>query len=187
MNLRCRLSNLALWCSLSLPLAAVAQMPMSGSAAATPAQTYGKLMSGMQGEITSAAEAMPADKYNFAPTQGEFTGVRTFGQQVKHLAEANYEFFDGWNVGPAPDEASIEKLTSKDDIVKALKDSYVYAHKAIDSITASNAFESLGKDKGTRAGMAAFCIAHSMDHYGQMVVYLRLNGIIPPASRKPGS
>ena len=183
MNLRHRLSRLALCCTLSLPLAAIAQIPVA-SPATTPAQIYGKLMTGMQGEITSAAEAMPADKYNFAPTQGEFSGVRTFGGQVKHLAEANYEFFDGWNIGPAPKEADIEALTSKDDIVKALKDSYVYAHKAIDTITAANAFESLGKDKGTRAGTAAFCIAHSMDHYGQMVVYLRMNDIIPPASRK---
>ncbi len=186
MNLHSRLARLALCCSLSLPLATLAQMPMS-SAPGDPAQIYGKLMSGMQSEIISAAEAMPADKYNFAPTQGEFTGVRTFGQQVKHLAESNYEFFDGWNIGPAPQEADIEKLTSKDDIVKALKDSYVYAHKAIDTITAANAFESLGKDKGTRAGTAAFCIAHAMDHYGQIVVYLRLNGIVPPASRKSGN
>ena len=186
MNLRRSLSDLALCCSLALPLAAIAQMPMSSSASG-PAQIYGRLMTGMQGEITSAAEAMPADKYNFAPTQGEFTGVRTFGGQIKHLAEANYEFFDGWNIGPAPKEADIEALTSKDDIVKALKDSYVYAHKAIDTITAANAFDSLGKDKGTRAGAAAFCIAHSMDHYGQMVIYLRLNGIVPPASRKSGS
>jgi len=180
---RC-LPKLAIFCSLALP--AVAQMAMS-SPAAGPAQIYGRLLSGTEKEITGAAEAMPADKYNFAPTQGEFTGVRTFGGQVKHLAESNYEFFDGWNVGPAPDEASIEKLTSKDDILKALSDSYVYAHKAIDTITAANAFQSLGKDKGTRAGMAAFCVAHSMDHYGQMVVYLRMNGIIPPASRKSGS
>jgi uncharacterized damage-inducible protein DinB len=181
---RCQpLVRLVLCCSLALPVAAYAQMDMS-SPAASPAQTYNKLMSGMEKEITSAAEAMPADKYNFAPTQGEFKGVRTFGGQVKHLAEANYEFFDGWNIGPAPKEADIEKLTSKDDILKALKDSYVYAHKAIDTITASNAFESMGKDKGTRAGAAAFCIAHSMDHYGQMVVYLRMNGIVPPASRK---
>ena len=127
-------------------------------------------MTGMEKEITSAAEAMPEDKYNFAPTQGEFKGVRTFGQQVKHLAEANYEFFDGWNVGTAVDDASIEKLTSKADILKALADSFAYAHKAIDSITAANAFQSLGKDKGTRAGDAAFCLAHSMDHYGQIVV-----------------
>jgi hypothetical protein len=108
-----------------------------------------------------------------------------FGGQVKHLAEANYEFFDGWNVGTPVDEAAIEKLTSKDDILKAHSDSCVYAHKAIDTIT-TNAFDSLGKDKGARAGMAAYCIAHSMDHYGQMVVYLRLNAIVPPASRKPG-
>jgi uncharacterized damage-inducible protein DinB len=185
LNLR-RLPLLALCCSLCLPVAAVAQMGASG-AATSPAKVYGGLMSGMEKEITSAAEAMPADKFNFAPTQGEFTGVRTFGQQVKHLAEANYEFFDDWNIGPAPKEADIEALTSKDDIVKALKDSYVYAHKAMDTITAANAFDSLGKDKGTRAGTAAFCIAHAMDHYGQMVIYLRMNGIVPPASRKSGS
>jgi uncharacterized damage-inducible protein DinB len=161
-------------------------MSMS-SPASSPAQIYGKLMTGTQGEITGAAEAMPADKYNFAPTHGEFTGVRTFGQQVKHLAESNYEFFDNWDVGPAPDAASIEKLINKDDILKALSDSYIYAHKAVDTITAANAFESLGKDKGTRAGMAAYCIAHSMDHYGQLVIYLRMNGIVPPASRQPGN
>ena len=85
---------------------------------------------------------------------------------------------------PRPKSPTSKALTSKDDIVKALKDSYVYAHKAIDTITPANAFDSLGKDKGTRAGTAAFCIAHAMDHYGQMVVYLRMNGIIPPASRK---
>jgi uncharacterized damage-inducible protein DinB len=177
-------AQLALCCALIVPPVAFAQSPMSAPSAASPAQTYGKLMSGMEKEITSAAEAMPADKYDFAPTQGEFKGVRTFGGQVKHLAEANYEFFDGWNIGTAVDDASIEKLTSKADILKALADSYVFAHKALDSITAANAFESLGKDRGTRAGTAAFCLAHAMDHYGQMVVYLRLNGIIPPASRK---
>jgi uncharacterized damage-inducible protein DinB len=178
------LTPIAFCCALTLPTVALAQMSVPMTAAPTPAQTYGKLMSGMEKEITGAAEAMPADKYDFVPAQGEFKGVRTFGGQVKHLAEANYEFFDSWNIGTAVDEASIEKLTTKADILKALADSYVYAHKAIDSITAANAFESMGKDKGTRAGVAAFCIAHSMDHYGQMVVYLRMNGIIPPASRK---
>ena len=180
------LSKLALCCSLCYPAATLAQMSSSAPTATTPAQVYGRLMTNTQKEITSAAEAMPADKYNFAPTQGEFTGVRTFGQQVKHLAEANYGFFDGWNVGTPIADADIEKLTSRDDILKALSDSYVYAHRAIDSITAANAFEQMGKN-GTRTGLAAFCIAHSMDHYGQMVVYLRLNGIVPPASRKSGS
>jgi len=159
-------------------------MSMANTPNPTPAQTYNKLLSGMEKEITSAAEAMPADKYDFAPTQGEFKGVRTFGQQVKHLAEANYEFFEGWNVGTPVDPAAIEKLTTKADILKALADSYVYAHKGFDSITAANAFTPLDKQGDTRAGMAAFCLAHSMDHYGQIVVYLRMNGIIPPASRK---
>ncbi len=177
---------IALLCCLAVPATFTYAQ---SSTQATPADTYNHLMSLQESEVVGAAEAMPADKYNFAPTQGEFKGVRTFGQQVKHLAEANYEFFEGWNVPGAVKDDDIEKLTSKDDIVKALKDSYVYAHKAIDTITAANAFEVMGtgERKSTRAMLAAFCIAHSMDHYGQMVVYLRMNGIVPPASRKSGT
>jgi uncharacterized damage-inducible protein DinB len=188
LKLHACLLNLALCCAVGLPAAAVAQTPMSSTATShtNPAQVYGKLLSGFEKEITGAAEAMPADKYSFAPTQGEFKGVRSFGEQVKHLAEANYEFFDGWNVGTPVADPVIEKLTTKAEILKALSDSYAYAHKAIDSITAANAFDAMGKEGDTRAGTAAFCLAHSMDHYGQMVVYLRMNGIVPPASRKSG-
>jgi uncharacterized damage-inducible protein DinB len=166
-------------------LAASATMVHAQTAQSVPGDTYNHLMSMLEKEIVGAADAMPADKYNFAPTQGEFKGVRTFGQQVKHLAESNYDFFENWNVPGAVKEADIEKLTSKDDIVKALKDSFTYAHSALSTITAANAFtiEGSGERKWTRGGMAAFCIAHSMDHYGQMVVYLRMNGIVPPASR----
>ncbi len=169
-------------------LAASATFTYAQPAQAVPGDTYNHLMTLLEKEIVGAADAMPADKYNFAPTQGEFKGVRTYGQQVKHLAESNYEFFEGWNVPGAVKEADIEKLTSKDDIMKALKDSYTYAHSALSTITAANAFtiEGSGEHKYTRGGMAAFCIAHSMDHYGQMVVYLRLNGIVPPASRQGG-
>jgi len=152
----------------------------------SPALTYGKLLTGMEQEFVSAAEAMPEDKYNFAPptTAGEFKGVRTFGQQIKHVAEANYFFFGGPNFSQADDKAksdAIEKLTSKADIVQALKDSFVTAHAFVDGITPENAF--VMTSNGTRAGMAAFGIAHFMDHYGQIVVYLRMNGIVPPASR----
>jgi uncharacterized damage-inducible protein DinB len=153
-------------------------------AAMPPAQVYGKLLTQMEGEFVSAAEAMPEDKYNFSPTTGEFKGVRTFGQQVKHVAEANYYFFAGAKFSEAEDKArtdAIEKLTSKADIVKALKDSFVMAHAFVDSITPENAF--VNTEHGTRGGMAAFGMAHFMDHYGQMVVYLRMNGIVPPASR----
>jgi uncharacterized damage-inducible protein DinB len=179
-----RMFCIALLCSLAIPAAFThAQVTQ-----AVPGDTYNHLMTMLEKEVVGAAEAMPADKYNFAPTQGEFKGVRTFGAQVKHLAEANYEFFEGWGVQGAVKDADIEKLTSKDDIVKALKDSYTYAHSALSTITAANAFtiEGSGERKWTRGGLAAFCIAHSMDHYGQMVVYLRMNGIVPPASRQGG-
>jgi len=150
-----------------------------------PSQVYEKLLSGMEKEFVDAAEAMPADKFDFAPTTGEFKGVRTFGGQVKHIAEANYYFFGGGKMTEAEDKAkseSIEKLTSKDDIIKALKESFAVAHAYIAEITDENDF--VMTKNGTRGGMSTFGIAHLMDHYGQMVVYLRMNGIVPPASRK---
>ncbi|HEX4007553.1 MAG TPA: DinB family protein [Acidobacteriaceae bacterium] len=157
-----------------------------------PADSLNAVMNIMQGEVVGAAEAMPAEKYDFAPpaTDGLFTGVRTFGAQVKHLAEANYEFFEGWGLSGAVDSKTIEALKTKDDIVKALKDSYTFAHAAVNSITPENAFLSVpgpAQWKPTRTSMATFCMAHSMDHYGQMVEYLRMNGIVPPASRQSGS
>jgi hypothetical protein len=167
-------------------------MTAAAPATQTPADSLNALMGLLQQEVVGAAEAMPADKFDFAPpaTMGEFKGVRTFGAQVKHLAEANYEFFQGWTVpgATAVDSKTIEALTTKDDIVKALKDSYTYAHAAIGTITPDNAFLVMGKPPraATRVFLASFCIAHSMDHYGQMVEYLRMNGIIPPASR-PGA
>jgi uncharacterized damage-inducible protein DinB len=151
-----------------------------------PAQVYGKLLTGMEQEFVGAAEAMPEDKYNFAPPAalGEFKGVRTFAQQLKHVAETNYYFFGGPEYTDAGSKAmadSIEKLTTKAEILKALKDSFAKGHSFVDTITPENAF--IMTTHGTRAGMAAFGIAHFMDHYGQMVEYLRMNGIVPPASR----
>jgi len=151
-----------------------------------PAQVYGKLLSLMEQQFVGAAEAMPEDKYDFAPAAslGEYKGVRTFAQEIKHVAEANSYFFSGPSFSEADAKVKsevIDKLTSKADIVKALKDSFAQAHATIDAITPENAF--IMTSHGTRAGMAAFGIAHFMDHYGQMVEYLRMNGIVPPASR----
>jgi uncharacterized damage-inducible protein DinB len=153
---------------------------------ASPSQVYGKLLAGQAEEVISAAEAMPADKYNFAPTSGDFKGVRTFAQQITHIASAQYFFFGGFGTKPTIDPKSIEKLTSKDDIVKALKDSFAFAQQAAGTITTENAFEEITQIDGTntRASITAFSLAHTNDHYGQMVVYLRMNGIVPPASRK---
>lgn len=152
----------------------------------TPAQVYGKLLGLVEKEFVSAAEAMPDDKFNFSPSQGEFKGVRSFGAQIKHVAEANWYFFGG-NMSEAEGKAktdAIEKLTTKAEILQALKDSLTQAHTFVDGITPENAF--VTTEHGTRGGMAAFGIEHMMDHYGQMVVYLRMNGIVPPASRGNG-
>lgn len=150
-----------------------------------PAQVYGKLLDQMEKQFVSAAEAMPEDKYDFAPpvSAGDFKGVRSFSAQVKHVSEANYYFFGG-GTPEAELKAkhdAIEKLKTKAEIVQALKDSFAQAHTFVDSITAENAF--VMTSNGTRGGMAAFGLAHFMDHYGQMVEYLRMNGIVPPASR----
>ena len=152
-----------------------------------PAEDYGKLLSLIEGEFVSAAEAMPEDKFDFAPPAGtgSFDGVRNFGQQVKHVAGSNYYFFGDSDFTEAATKAKqdeIEKLTTKADIIKALKDSLAQAHKYVGGLTAANA--SIKSGFGTRGSMAALGMAHMMDHYGQMAVYLRMNNIVPPASQK---
>lgn len=168
--------------------AAAPAKPAVGTVVA-PAQVYGKLLTLLEKGFVSAAEAMPEEKYGFAPTAalGEFKDARTFGEEVKHVADANYYFFGGTlsdDEAKAKTEA-IKKLKTKAEIVQSVKDSFVQAHSFVDGITPENAFVTMANG-GTRAGMASFGIAHFMDHYGQMAVYLRLNGIVPPASR-PGN
>jgi uncharacterized damage-inducible protein DinB len=180
---------------LALPVTSFAQaaggskpnVPLAAPTIA-PAESLNALLGMVEKQVVGAAEAMPADKYDFAPTgPGDFKGVRTFGAQVRHIAQANYEFFKGWDVPGAVDPKSLDSLKTKDELVKALNDSFTYAHAAINSITPENAFSTVQgppQMKLTRVSTAAFAIAHPMDHYGQMVEYLRMNGIIPPASRK---
>jgi uncharacterized damage-inducible protein DinB len=144
-------------------------------------------------EVVSAAEAMPEDKYSFAPTNGEFKGVRTFAEEVKHIAFANHLFF-GPLMGETIDAKSIEEnangpvnLKTKAEIVQYLKDSFALGHRALSGITAENAVTPLAKPVfpflSTRLAIASIGTWHPMDHYGQMVEYLRMNGIVPPASR----
>ena len=168
--------------SIALAQAAAPAKPAVGTVM-SPATTYGSVLSIMEKQFVGAAEAMPEDKYNFAPapTLGEFKGVRSFGDQVKHVAETNWYFFHAPTKPMVDNRADIEKLKTKAEIVQALKDSFVQAHAYVDGITAENAF--VMTEHGTRAGMAAFGVAHLMDHYGQLVIYLRMNGIVPPASR----
>ena len=157
----------------------------------TIAQVMDRGISSVEGEFVPAAEAMPEDKYSFAPTGGEFKGVRTFGQQVKHVAAVNYLVGASILQEKPPIELGGENgpdaIKSKADIVKFLKDSFVYVHKALTSVNESNLLKPIkspfGNDKTNRLAMGTLIAAHCFDHYGQMVVYLRMNSIVPPASR----
>lgn len=148
-------------------------------------------VSGVEHEVVPAAEAMPDDKFNFAPTQGDFKGVRTFAQQIKHIAAVNY-MLGGAILSEKPPvdlggENGPDSITSKADVVKFLKDSFAYLHKAMNTIDESNVLGQVqspfGANKVSRLGLSAIAISHPLDHYGQMVEYLRMNNIIPPASR----
>lgn len=148
-------------------------------------------LSGVEKEFVSAAEAMPEDKYEFAPTNGEFKGVRNFGTQVKHVAAVNYLVGAAILGEKMPvdigDENGPASIKSKADIVKFLKDSFAYMHKAAASVNEGNAVASIkspfGQGTTTRLGMSTLIVGHCFDHYGQIVEYLRMNGIVPPASR----
>ena len=143
--------------------------------------------------IVSAADAMPADKYGFVPTDGEFKGVRTFGQQVKHLAAANH-ILAAAALGEEPpadagDEAGPETVRTKGEILNYLNGSFAHLSKAIDAIGQPNLsanpspISPLKKGEATRSALVVESLFHAADHYGQMVEYLRMNGVVPPASR----
>jgi uncharacterized damage-inducible protein DinB len=141
--------------------------------------------------VVSAAEAMPEEKYSYAPTAGEFAGIRTFAQQIKHLAANNYRMAAYiLNQAPTPDqesEAGPDTVQSKAQIMDYLKGSFALLHRAMATINEGNMLKPLAASPGplqkTRLQLAVDAVAHSNDHYGQMVEYLRMNGIIPPASR----
>jgi hypothetical protein len=148
----------------------------------------------VQSQIVSAADAMPAVKYGFAPEDGEFKGVRTFSQQVKHLAATNH-ILAAAALGEEPpadagDEVGPESVRSKPEILNYLSESFAHLGKAIDAIGETNAMvksspiSPLPAKATTRLGLTVEALIHAFNHYGQMVEYLRMNGIVPPASRR---
>jgi uncharacterized damage-inducible protein DinB len=157
----------------------------------TIAQVLDHGIGGVENEFVSAADAMPEDKYSFAPTNGEFKGVRTFAQQVKHVAAVNYMFGAAILEEKPPVELGSENgpdsVKTKADIMKFLKDSFAYVHKAAGTVNDGNLVTPIkspfGEGTVTRLGMSTLIVGHCFDHYGQMVEYLRMNGIVPPASR----
>lgn len=170
--------------------AAVGQQMPKPEAPRTITQILDRALTNVEEEFVPAADAMPEDKYGYAPTDGEFKGVRTFAEQVKHVAADNYQFGAAILQVKPPDtggEAGPASMKTKAQIMQYLKDSFAYLHKAIKTINAGNATESIkspwGQSTITRLGIATLTVGHCYDHYGQMAVYLRHNGIVPPASR----
>jgi uncharacterized damage-inducible protein DinB len=180
-------------CLLMLSMGAVA-FAQSAAPADKPHTLAGDLdraVGGVEKEFVPAAEAMPEEKFSFAPTNGEFKGVRTFDQQVKHVAAVNY-MIAAAILGEKPPvdtggENGPDSLKTKADTVQFLKDSFAYAHKAVATIDQANMVATIkspfGSGTTTRLSMAVILFGHCFDHYGQVALYLRMNGIVPPASR----
>jgi hypothetical protein len=177
---------------------AAAQAQKSGAKAkqhVTGTQIIEFILNFQEQRLVVVAEAMPEEKYEFAPTgPGQFEGVRTFAAQLKHIAADNFLLGAGI-LGEKPPgdvhgEEGSDSVTTKAQIIAYLKESFDYMHRAARSIDAANAplptpaISPWPDGMATRMGIAVEDCVHTWDHYGQLVEYLRMNGIIPPASRK---
>lgn len=180
---------------------AMGQTAKSGTASPTPQATQqpetlasmvDREISSIEKQILDVAEAMPEDKYNFTPESlniagGDYKSVRSFAVQVKHVATSNYFIWSAITGDRVPDNLKDGNgpadMKTKSDIIKFLKDSFALGHKVAASLTIENMLQPVGSRKSPRLHLAEFGIIHASDHYGQMVEYLRMNGIVPPASR----
>jgi len=160
--------------------------------APTVASNVDREVSGIEKQIVEAAEAMPEDKFNFSPESlripgSDYKGVRTFAVQVKHIAASNYFIWSPVTGDKLPeglkDGNGPENLKTKADILQFLKESFALGHKAAATLTSENMLQPPGSSKSSRLHLAEFGVAHAFNHYGQMVEYLRMNGVVPPASR----
>lgn len=177
-----------------VPIVVAASLTLANGATAQEridpmAATVAQWFTMIERSFISLADAMPAEKYGFKPTSGEFKDVRTFGEQVKHVACSNFGFFNeiekkeppaACNTGgPSPAKTKAELMTY-------VRESFAYAHGVLRQMTPANALEPAGGPYGgqsTRLGLTTLAVWHASDHYGQLVVYLRMNGIVPPASQ----
>jgi len=148
--------------------------------------------SGLEAALLPLAEEMPAERYDFRPAQGEFKDMRTFGEQLRHVASLNL-CVAAVLLGQAPPYPQSQRLSgppevkSKADVLALLRRSFERAHQAIRTVNERNMREviknPMSGEEMTRLGAASLMTWHSYDHYGQLVVYSRMNGIVPPASR----
>lgn len=154
-------------------------------------QIFDRQLSSTEREVVGLAEAMPADKFGFAPANGNFKGVRTFALEARHIAfELNTvaAALLGEPIPAQDHDNGPDNLKTKDQIVRYLKDAFAHAHRAVGTVNNSNLLEQTTdpfdpKGRRTRVDSVSILYWHTYDHYGQMVEYLRMNGLVPPASR----
>jgi hypothetical protein len=166
--------------------------PPTPAAPATVAALVDAQMARIEKLVVEAAEAMPEEKFFFSPESlkipgSQYGGVRPFALQVRHIAASNYAYWavltgetvrDDFRGGNGPEDRK-----TKAEIIQFLKDSYALGHRAAATLTAENLLQVVASNNSTRLFRATQGVAHAYDHYGQMVEYLRMNGIVPPASR----
>ena len=181
----------------SAPSSAASSAPQAQATPApltTIAALVERQVSQYEKNVVEAAEAMPADKFDFTPASLNIPGssykdVRTFGQLVKHTATANYRFWTTLTGEKMPENIKSsngpDELKTKAEIIQFLKDSFAVGHRAAKTLTPENATEQLSFFGRTapRLYIASGAVIHAADEYGQMIEYLRMNGIVPPASR----
>ncbi len=187
-----RLLSLALLSAASGSVALAQTRPVAApptAQLASPAAGVEDIVNRFQHALLSAAQAMPAEKYNFTPASlnlpgASFGTVRTFADELKHVAQANFVIAANITGGnPAVDPKVVGALHEKDDIIAALSSSFIAVHAAMATITTANQNDAVD-DPGvgphqSKLSEAAWVAAHGYDHYGQIVEYLRMNGIVP--------
>ncbi len=163
-----------------------------GDVPKTIADSVGDSLKFVEGSFLGVAEAMPEDKYGFIPTGGNFEGVRSFGEQVKHVACGQFAFFKEFEGKQPPadcEKGGHDPAKTKAELIKYLKDSFDYGNRVLATLNEKNALDRVeGRyaAPNTKLAMGVVAVWHITDHYGQLVEYLRMNGIVPPMTQKYG-
>lgn len=158
------------------PLSAVAQNE-AGMAAVKP------LYEDAKGWLIRSAEQMPEQHFSFKPTPE----VRSFAELMGHVANANYIFCAGAIGDEDPNDTDYEKVTSKTELVAAVRASFQYCDAAYDMPDAESLEQvTFFGQSGTRLWVLMFNVSHDMEHYGNVVTYMRLKGLVPPSSQRSG-
>lgn len=130
--------------------------------------------------LLRSADEMPEENYGFKPT----SAVRSFGQIVGHLADAQYTFCSVALAEQNPAPGIEQSKTSKADLIAALKDAFAYCDKSYDGMTDASAAQTvkLFGGEAPRLGVLMANNTHAVEHYGNLVTYMRLKNIVPPSS-----